>query len=72
LLREVAAIAADAPAHGAGAIALIESFEPFLEETLTPLADDLATGVQALGDLVVTEAAGREEDEAGSKDIAVR
>ncbi len=56
----------------ASAIALFESFEAFLEEALAPFADDLATGVQALGDLVVAETLGGEEEEAGSKNIAIR
>jgi len=56
----------------AGAIALFESFQAFLEEALAPLADDLATGVQALGDLIVAETLRGEEDDAGSEYIAIR
>ena len=56
----------------ASAIAFFESFHAFLEEALAPLADNLATGVQPFGDLVVAKTLGREEDEAGSEDIAIR
>jgi hypothetical protein len=37
---------------------LLKSGDPFLEEALAPLRNDLARGVQALGDLVVGEPEG--------------
>jgi hypothetical protein len=55
-----------------GAIALLKSFEAFLEEALAPLADDLSPSVQAVGDLVVTETPSSEEHHAGPKDLSIR
>jgi len=56
----------------ASPIALLESLQAFLEEALAPLADDLAMGVQARGDLVVAKTSGSKEHQAGSEDLAIR
>jgi hypothetical protein len=46
--------------------------EAFLEEPLPPLADDLAWCVEALCDLVVAHAVGREKDDLCADDITIR
>jgi hypothetical protein len=51
---------------------LIEAREAVLKETMTPLADNLAGRIQARADLVIAEAAGREEHDLGTNDIPIR
>ncbi len=54
------------------AIALLEPGQACLEEPLPPLAYHLATGVEALSNLVVAQALGGQQDEGGSEDVAIR
>jgi hypothetical protein len=51
---------------------LLETREPFIEEALAPLGDDLTWGIQARSDLVVTESLCSEENNLGSDDISIR
>ena len=44
----------------AGPVALLQALQALLEEPFAPFADDLAAGVEALGDLVVAQAAGQQ------------
>ena len=52
--------------------ALFEPGETLLEEPLTPLRDDLASGVQPPGDLVVVESLGGHEHDLGSDHFSIR
>jgi hypothetical protein len=51
---------------------LVEAGETFEEKALAPLADDLARRIQASGNDVVRHSFGRQQDELGAKDIAIR
>jgi hypothetical protein len=51
---------------------LVEAREAVLEETLAPLADDLAWRIHARADLVVAEAGRREKHDLGADDITIR
>jgi hypothetical protein len=42
---------------------LVESGEAFLEETFSPLADDLPRCIELIGDLVVTKPVGSAEND---------
>jgi len=50
---------------------LFQAGEALLEEALSPLTDDLTWGIEAQGDLVVTEAGGSVEDDLGTDDISI-
>ena len=56
----------------AGPVALLQALQALLEEPFAPFADDLAAGVEALGDLVVAQAAGSEKHQVGAEHIAIR
>src|SRR5574340_118568 len=51
---------------------LFQARQSLLEEALAPLADHLAPGVQARGDLVVVQAVGGHENHLGPRDLEVR
>lgn len=46
--------------------------EAFFEEEFTPLADDLARGIQACRDGVIVEVLGRVENGLGADDVEIR
>ena len=51
---------------------LVEAGEAVAVEALAPFADDLARRLQAGPNLVVAEPRGREEDDLGADDVAIR
>ncbi len=55
-----------------GAGQFFKAGQALLEEALAPLADHVATSVEALGDLVVTQALGCQEYDLGSEHISIR
>ena len=46
--------------------------QALLEESLAPLADDFAPGIQALSDLIVGQALGGVEDHLGADNLKIR
>src|SRR5207237_6148479 len=50
---------------------LFEARQSLLEEALAPLADHLAPGVQARGDLVIVHAIGCHQDHLGPDDLEI-
>jgi len=46
--------------------------QAFLEKTFAPLANDLATGVQAFSDLVIGQTLGCMEDHFGANHLKIR
>src|SRR5580765_825006 len=69
LISTVSSGGKDPRASRAGS--LFEARQSLLEETLTPLADHLASGVQARGDLVVVHAIGCHQDHLCSNDLEI-
>jgi len=51
---------------------LLQTRQPCQRETLAPLADDLARGIQTRGDDIIGEACGGKEDDLGTNYITVR
>jgi len=52
--------------------AFLEPGQAFFEEALPPLGDDLASRVEAQGDLVVVDALSREEHDLGPDNVSIR
>jgi hypothetical protein len=50
----------------------VEPGEALLKEALPPPANDFPTGIQPLGDFVITKALGSEQDHLGTDDLKVR
>lgn len=57
-----------APAAGL----FVQPGEAFKEESVPPLADDLARGIESRRDDVVSDALGGEQDDLGADDISIR
>ena len=55
-----------------GARGFLETIQAVFEETLVPEADDLAAGVDALGDQAIGEALGGEENDLGADNLEMR
>jgi hypothetical protein len=51
---------------------LLEPREALLKEAFAPFGDDLSSGSQARGDLVVAISLGREQHHLGSHHISIR
>jgi hypothetical protein len=56
----------------AGALAVFQTCQTFFEESFSPAADDLASGAQALGNLIIGETLLSEEDHFGAGDNKIR
>jgi hypothetical protein len=51
---------------------LFETRQSFLEKPLAPLTDDLAPRIEACGDLVVSDPAGRHQNHFGAHHLKIR
>lgn len=56
----------------AGALAVFQTCQTSFEEPFSPAADDLASGAEAIGDLIVGEALLGQENHFGASDHEIR